>query len=144
MNVGCSVLVVLNNAELHFEAHKAVSRAIRKGSLLPQPCVVCGRRVVGGRKTEAHHPNYSEPLNIVWLCQQHHVAEHRRLSRLAHPPAKRDKPRRDQIRKSLRPEEIELLAGVKISVIARKFKITPQRVGQLKARLHLRKDRISA
>jgi len=27
-------------------------------------------------KTEAHHPDYSKPLEVVWLCREHHYAIH--------------------------------------------------------------------
>lgn len=54
-------------------ARSAVSNAIRDGRLIPQPCRVCGK------KAEAHHPDYSKPLEIDWLCLQHHKDEHRRL-----------------------------------------------------------------
>lgn len=25
---------------------------------------------------ERHHPDYSKPLEIVWLCREHHLREH--------------------------------------------------------------------
>ncbi len=53
-------------------AHMAVSHAIRSGELVPQPCAQCGYPV-----TEAHHPDYSKPLEIVWLCRKHHSEAHR-------------------------------------------------------------------
>lgn len=51
-------------------ANNAVARALRDGRLKRQPCWVCGKRAV------AHHPDYSSPLDVVWLCQVHHKAAH--------------------------------------------------------------------
>lgn len=50
------------------EAHKQVMYALRRGQLNKMPCEVCGQT-----KVEAHHENYSIPLNVVWLCKKHHV-----------------------------------------------------------------------
>lgn len=52
------------------QARAAVSSAIRSGRLLPQPCEVCGL------KAEAHHSDYSRPLDVRWLCPSHHGVEH--------------------------------------------------------------------
>lgn len=52
------------------KARYAVSNAVRDGKLLRQPCWCCGQ------KAEAHHPDYSRPLDVVWLCQEHHRQTH--------------------------------------------------------------------
>jgi len=36
-----------------------------------QPCEICGEL-----KVEAHHPDYSKPKYIRWLCVKHHKLEH--------------------------------------------------------------------
>lgn len=51
-------------------AQLAVGRAIRSGRLHPLPCFCCGK------KSEAHHPDYSSPLDVVWLCPTHHKQAH--------------------------------------------------------------------
>ncbi len=51
-------------------AANAVAKAVRRGALKTQPCWVCGR------KAEAHHPDYSRPLDVVWLCVLHHRQAH--------------------------------------------------------------------
>jgi hypothetical protein len=51
-------------------AHNAVSKAILRGKLQQQPCWVCGE------KAQAHHPDYSRPLDVVWLCDKHHKEAH--------------------------------------------------------------------
>jgi ribosomal protein S27AE len=53
-------------------AHNKVRRAILKGVLKKQLCLVCGEKEV-----QAHHADYSEPLNVVWLCAKHHYELHR-------------------------------------------------------------------
>jgi len=54
-------------------AINATYKAMRHGILVKQPCARCGG------PAEAHHPDYSQPLNVVWLCRQHHAEEHRVL-----------------------------------------------------------------
>lgn len=53
-------------------ARRAVAAAISSGSLVRQPCA-CGEP-----KSEAHHHDYTKPLDVVWLCRKCHVAEHKR------------------------------------------------------------------
>lgn len=52
-------------------AHRIVYVAIRGGKLVRQPCEVCG-----GLKSQAHHPDYSKPLQVIWLCATHHKDIH--------------------------------------------------------------------
>lgn len=54
-------------------ARNAVASAVRRGKLTPQPCEVCG-----ASPTEAHHDDYSKPLDVRWLCEPHHEKEHPR------------------------------------------------------------------
>lgn len=51
-------------------AHKAVERAVRLGQLVPEPCCICGKKAM------AHHEDYSNPLEVVWLCPKHHIQLH--------------------------------------------------------------------
>jgi hypothetical protein len=44
-------------------AWAAVTRAIRSGKLVRQPCADCGALVV-----EAHHNDYTRKLDVEWLC----------------------------------------------------------------------------
>ena len=52
------------------KANNAVTNAVRDGRLKKLPCLVCGEKAVG------HHPDYSRPLDVVWLCQAHHKQAH--------------------------------------------------------------------
>lgn len=53
-------------------AHNAVSRAIKSGKLIRLPCQKCGNP-----KSVAHHEDYDNLLNVVWLCQSCHVKHHK-------------------------------------------------------------------
>jgi hypothetical protein len=52
-------------------AHVTVTLALQNGSLTRQPCEVCGKE-----KTDAHHDDYSKPLEVRWLCRPHHKQHH--------------------------------------------------------------------
>ena len=56
------------------KAHNAVTRAVRKGTLVRCPCVRCGEV-----KSLAHHEDYDKPLDVVWLCQPCHKIRHKEL-----------------------------------------------------------------
>lgn len=53
-------------------AHSRVRRAILRGDLQKLPCEICGHDQV-----QAHHDDYSKPLNVRWLCTKHHGEHHR-------------------------------------------------------------------
>jgi ribosomal protein S27AE len=64
--------------ELELNARKIASAAIRRGELIPRPCIECGDPNV-----IAHHDDYNEPLRVTWLCRKHHIAEHKLLILMA-------------------------------------------------------------
>lgn len=45
---------------------------VATGKLVRQPCEHCG-----AEPGEAHHPDYSCPELVIWLCKVCHAAEHR-------------------------------------------------------------------
>ena len=53
------------------KAWRAVSYGKRNGHVESQPCIICGNP-----KAEAHHEDYSKPLEVDWLCFKHHRAYH--------------------------------------------------------------------
>ena len=59
-------------------AREAVMRELRAGRMQRQPCQVCGIRHGSTRRdgtkvrVEAHHPDYDKPLEVQWLCGEHH------------------------------------------------------------------------
>lgn len=50
-------------------AMRAVHLAKANGTLIPQPCEACKARA---SKSEAHHDDYRQPLEIRWFCRYHH------------------------------------------------------------------------
>ena len=50
-----------------------VNNAVRDGRLIPWP--VCA--VPGAHRNRRHHPDYSHPLDVVWLCDKHHRSSYR-------------------------------------------------------------------
>lgn len=62
------------------KAQAAVSNALRDGKLERQPCLICGAHA------EAHHPDYSSPLAVSWLCSKHHAQTHREHREIMREP----------------------------------------------------------
>jgi len=56
---------------LRKKANTVVGNALRDGRIDRQPCFICGC------KAEAHHPDYSSPLAVSWLCDEHHKQLHK-------------------------------------------------------------------
>lgn len=64
----------------HYGIHKMRARrklyyALEAGRIERQPCEVCGNTQV-----DAHHDDYAEPYEVRWLCRQHHMEHHRRIT----------------------------------------------------------------
>ena len=53
------------------KAKQMLANAVRDRRVIPLPCFVCGA------KAQAHHPSYSQPLDVVWLCTTHHREVHK-------------------------------------------------------------------
>ncbi len=60
-------------------AGRTVWKAIKSGKLQKEPCLICD-----SPDAQAHHPDYTEPLRVLWLCRQHHLAFHRDTFDLRH------------------------------------------------------------
>ena len=52
-------------------AHNQIRYLKRKGIIIKQPCEKCGKF-----PADAHHDNYTKPLEIRWLCPKHHREYH--------------------------------------------------------------------
>ncbi len=59
----------LRHPERH-RARMAAHSATQSGRLVRQPCFC------GVTRAEGHHPDYSRPLEVEWLCRRHHVERH--------------------------------------------------------------------
>lgn len=66
------------------KARELLKYAVKTGKVKKLPCCECGASQV-----EAHHADYSKPLDVVWLCPKHHRYAHRKTT-----CAKCDLPRR--------------------------------------------------
>ena len=55
-------------------ARKTVENHLKAGKLTRKPCERCG-----ARKAQAHHEDYSKPLDVIWLCPKDHKARHREM-----------------------------------------------------------------
>jgi hypothetical protein len=55
-----------------YKARTAVANALATGKLKKSLCAFCLNS-----KVQAHHLDYSKPLEVVWLCAEHHGMHHR-------------------------------------------------------------------
>lgn len=56
-------------------ARRVIAHAVADGTLVRQPCEVCGQS-----NAEAHHDDYTQPLEVRWLCRPHHMELHRTVA----------------------------------------------------------------
>lgn len=63
-----------NQDPLKVWARQATKSALKRGVLVRQPCEVCG-----DERSDGHHEDYTKPLEIRWLCRQHHMEAHHPL-----------------------------------------------------------------
>jgi hypothetical protein len=54
-----------------YKSHTITNNAIRGGKLIKRPCEVCGNA-----NSEAHHEDYSKPLEVKWVCRKCHCKLH--------------------------------------------------------------------
>ncbi len=54
-----------------YKAHSIVNYAIKSKKLFREPCEICGNQ-----NTHGHHDDYEKPLNVRWLCSEHHRKWH--------------------------------------------------------------------
>jgi len=52
-------------------AHYKVQNAIRTGRIVRLACEVCGCK-----NSHAHHSDYTNPMDVKWLCHRHHMEVH--------------------------------------------------------------------
>lgn len=58
------------------KAHSAVARALMTGKITrPNKCEICK---CNDKEIEAHHYDYTKPLNVQWLCIECHNKQHKK------------------------------------------------------------------
>jgi hypothetical protein len=60
------------NNELKIKARRAIYIATRNKKITKLPCLKC-KEV----KVEAHHKDYTKPLEVIWLCKKYHTKLHK-------------------------------------------------------------------
>ncbi len=61
---------LIGEAKRKANARSYLHRYVKLGKITKGVCEVCGDDIV-----EAHHRDYSKPLEVQWLCVKHHLAE---------------------------------------------------------------------
>lgn len=56
---------------LKIRARNIIDKMIVSGVLKRLPCEICG-----DKNSQAHHYDYSKPLDVTWLCFKHHREAH--------------------------------------------------------------------
>lgn len=53
------------------KARAAILRATKRGEIKKGHCEICDNE-----KVDAHHDDYNKPLDVRWLCREHHMQWH--------------------------------------------------------------------
>lgn len=72
------------------KARRMVNDALMSGRMSRRPCEVCG-----AAEAQAHHDDYSKPLEVRWLCRPHHDQHHTKERRAAASRPASSRPRRE-------------------------------------------------
>jgi hypothetical protein len=68
--------------EVKYRTRMATDRLIARGILQPRPsCELCGT----SGQMFVHHVDYTNPLDVLWLCRACHVDIHRKCGTLGRP-----------------------------------------------------------
>ena len=65
------------------KCHNAVSRALKKGTLIHKGCEWSGCTRID---SFAHHESYERPLDVIFYCQPHHKMRHMEMKTLGIKP----------------------------------------------------------
>lgn len=69
----CAIERLPKLEKMKIRARELAMIALKKGQIKRQPCQACGFKF----DMHMHHPDYTKPLDIVWLCARCHAAEHK-------------------------------------------------------------------
>jgi hypothetical protein len=56
-------------------AHRELRKAMLRGDVVRPDTCGCGTA-----NPQAHHPDYSQPLMVMWMCHRRHAELHRRTN----------------------------------------------------------------
>jgi hypothetical protein len=59
------------NNRFKVNAQAILQKAVKMGKVEKKPCKFCG-----DSNSIAHHPDYTKPLKVVWICKIHHRKIH--------------------------------------------------------------------
>lgn len=65
------VVFVSGEARKRMSARAMANVAVRRGAIKRQPCESCGAELA-----EKHHPDYTKPYDVIWLCRPCHMQKH--------------------------------------------------------------------
>lgn len=118
------------------KARRILQKALMKGAIQKENCIVCK-----DENSQAHHEDYTKPLEVIWLCPVHHMERHDRvktstmteeeikeaLAKVKHitEEAKKEQEKRNQRVVKLRSQ------GLTYTEIAKRFRFTRQRAQQI-------------
>lgn len=119
------------------KARRTLNIAVQCGYVKKENCKKCGNE-----DSFAHHPDYSKPLSVIWLCRIHHAQEHKKkltpeeVVLLAKLKEKTKAYKRFLKNSEKRQEEIRKLrtSGLSLRKIGIKFNISGERVRQICSR----------
>ena len=66
-----AVIIYYKKNPLRVEARRIFRKAVRNNIIKRKPCFHCGNV-----KSHGHHPDYSKPLEVIWVCALHHRQIH--------------------------------------------------------------------
>lgn len=62
---------LLPEQRLKANARSYLNTYLKRGKIKKKPCEICGDENV-----QAHHDDYTKPLEVRWLCNKHHKKYH--------------------------------------------------------------------
>ena len=107
-------------------AYKITKKALQSGRLVrAEKCEHCGIKPTpienGDTRIHGHHPDYSKPLDIVWLCTNCHKQLHADMAKPKHSATSKAVIHYRKVEGKLRSQKLDMKPN--LSSIARMFKI---------------------
>ena len=61
------------NQRIKANCRSYINVYLKRGKITKKSCEYPG---CNNKNTQAHHENYSKPLQVIWLCRKHHLQIH--------------------------------------------------------------------